>query len=271
MKYHAIALSILSLAAASPHAWALAPASKLNCTQSGLVVNGLVSYCQLREVTLPPADSFTVTTVNGSVSVQTWDGPGILVRTKVQTAARNEYLAESLAGLVVVDTTSGIVAVTGPSTNSHQTWSARLEIFVPPATAVNVTTINGSIAVSDVQGPVGINSVNGSVSLLRLGGNVEVRGVNGSIFLGVGGEHWAGQSVDVKTVNGAIEIDVPADCSARVTASVVLGLINTNFPVQIPTGWGMFGKTLTFDVGSGGPATIRVATTLGTIQIRRED
>jgi DUF4097 and DUF4098 domain-containing protein YvlB len=265
-------MSILCLAAVSPTLRGQSPVSKLNCSQPGLVVNGLVSFCQLREVTFPSAGSLTVDTTNGSVAVETWDGPGILVRTKVQTAAGSEYLAEALAGQVVVDTSSRNVVVTGPSTNTHQTWSAKLEIFVPPATAVTITSVNGSIAVSDAQGPIQFHAVNGSVSLARVGGNVQGRGVNGSIFIG-GGDHWAGQTLDVKTVNGAIEIDVLADCAAHVTASTVLGVINTNFPVPVPAGWGWFGRSLSFDIGSGSASgsAIRVATPLGSIQLRRED
>jgi len=273
MKHNALALSILCLAAVSPTVRGQSPDSKLSCSPPGLVVNGLVSFCQLREVTLPPADSITVDSVNGSVSVQTWGGPGILVRAKVLTAAGNDFLAEVLASQVVVDTSNGNVVVTGPSTHGGETWSARPEIFVPPATAVTITTVNGSIAVSDVQGPIQFKTVNGSVSLARVGGNVQGRSVNGSIFIAAGGDHWAGQTLDVKTVNGSIEIDVPADCAAHVTASVVRGVINTNFPVQIPAGWGFFGGNLSFDVGSPGSSgsEIRMATTTGTIQLRRED
>ena len=272
MKYNALALSILCLAAVSPAVRGQSPVSKLNCNQPGLFVDDLVTFCQLREVTLPSADSFTVDAVNGGVSVETWDGPGILVRAKVQTAA-DGYLAEALASQVVVDTSTGNVMVTGPSTNAHQSWSTRLEIYVPAATGVAITTVNGSIAVSDLQGLSQFHTVNGSISLVGVRGNVKGSVVNGSIFIGVGGDHWAGQTLDVKTVNGAIEIEVPADCSAHVTASVVMGVIHTNFPVQIPAGWGLFGRSLSFDVGSGAfpGSAIRMAATMGTIQLRRMD
>jgi hypothetical protein len=273
MKHNALALSLLCLAAVSPTLRGQSPVSKLNCSQPGMFVDDLVTFCQLREVTLPSAGSFTVDTVNGGVSVETWDGPGILVRAKVQTAAAGGYLAEALASQVVVDTSTGNVVATGPSTNARQTWSVRLEIYVPAATGVAITTVNGSIAVSDVQGLLQFHTVNGSVSLVGVGGNVEGKVVNGSIFIGVGGDHWAGQTLDVKTVNGSIEIEVPADCSAHVTASVVMGVINTNFPVQIPAGWGLFGRSISFDVGSGAfpGSAIRMAATMGTIQLRRMD
>jgi DUF4097 and DUF4098 domain-containing protein YvlB len=272
MRYNAFALSIFCLAAVSPGAWGQTPPSKLNCNQAGMVAD-LVTFCQLREAVLPSADSFTVDTVNGGVSVQTWDGPGILVRARIQTAADDYFLAEALAGQVVVDTSTGNVVVTGPSTNSRQSWSARLEIYVPAATGIAITTVNGSIAVRDVQGPLQFHTVNGGVSLAGVGGNVQGSVVNGSIFLGVGGDHWAGQTLDVKTVNGSIEIEVPADCSAHVTASVAMGVISTNFPVQIPAGRGLFGQSISFDVGSGaaGGSAIRMATTIGTIQLRRMD
>ena len=272
MIHKALALSVLSMAAALPQAWGQAPPSRLNCAPNGLAVNGLVSYCQLREAFLPPADSFAVDNVNGSVTVQTWDGPGILVRVKVQTAAASYYMAEALAGEVVVDTSAGKVVVKGPSTNSYQSWSAKIEIHVPPATGVTIDTVNGSITVRGVQGPVVAKTVNGSVSLSGVGGDVIGKVVNGSILIAVGGDHWAGQTLTANTVNGSIEIDVPADCSAHVTASVSMGTIKTNFPVQIPAASAWFGQKVSFDVGGAGSSNsaIRMAATLGSIQLRQE-
>jgi hypothetical protein len=272
MTYKALTTSFLLLAAACLGAWGQTPPTKLNCNQAGLAINGLVSFCQIQEVSLPAAANFTVSDVNGGVSVQTWDGPGILVRSQIRTAALNVYLAETLASEVVVDTSAGNVVVTGPSTNSYQNWSAKLEIFVPAATAIGITTANGSVAISDVQGSIQFNVANGSVSLARAGGNVSGNVANGSVLIGVGG-NWAGQTLDVKTANGSIEIDVPADCAAHVTAKVSMGTFNTNFPVQIPLGQGLFGLRLSFDVGSGAfpGSAISMSTSLGTIQLRSID
>jgi hypothetical protein len=120
MKHNALALSLLCLAAVSPTLRGQSPDSKLNCNQAGLVVNGLVSFCEMREATLPPIGNFTVNVTNGSVSVATWDGTDILVRARIQTAADSYFLAEALAGQVLVDTSTSNVVITGPSTNSRQ-------------------------------------------------------------------------------------------------------------------------------------------------------
>jgi hypothetical protein len=68
------------------------------------------------------------------------------------------------------------------------------------------------------------------------------------------------------TVNGSIEIEVPADCAAHVTASVADGAIGTDFPVDIPIG----AKRVSFDLGTPGSSAIAMSATQGSIQLRSE-
>ena len=171
-----------------------------------------------------------------------------------------------------MDASKGNVTVKGPSTNSSETWSVKLEIRVPPATGLTISTVNGSISVRDVQGPVLANAVNGTLSLTGVDGNVKGTAVNGSIFIAVGGDSWAGQTLVANTVNGSIDVDVPADCAAHVTASVAMGKISTDFPVAIPPSSG-FGQSVSFDLGDAGSSdsAIHLATSLGSIQLRQEN
>jgi DUF4097 and DUF4098 domain-containing protein YvlB len=256
----ALALSILSMAAVFSAAWGQGRAMKLDCP----AVDGLVSYCQLRVTSLPPESNLSVNAVNSNVSVTTWDGPDFLIRAEVETAAANQSLAEALADQVFVETSTGNIAVKGPAANSHQSWSVKLEIQVPPATGLTVATVNGGIAIHGVQGAIDFDAVNCNASLSGVGGDVTGSAVNGSVFIGVGGGRWAGQTLDVDTVNGSIEIEVPADCAAQVTASVARGVFSTNFPVEISSG-----SQVTFELGDGTSA-IRLAASNGNIELRSE-
>ena len=276
----------LCLAVVSPLAWGQAPPSKLNCDQPWYVANGLVPYCEMRGLSIPVGTSLAIRVRgSGSITVESWTGPDVLVRAQVETAAENEALAQGVAAQVIVDISAGNILGSGPATNTDQTWALNLEVFVPQALALNLNTLNGNLSVVGIPGPVQLQSTNGNisttnvpgaiqfkstngnVSLVGVTGDVNGQAVNGNIRLRVGGEHWLGQTIDVKDVNGSIELDVPHDCSAHVELSTVLGVIRTNFLVPY---WGKrgLGQTVTFDVGSGGPL-LRASVVTGSILLLR--
>jgi DUF4097 and DUF4098 domain-containing protein YvlB len=94
-------------------------------------------------------------------------------------------------------------------------------------------------------------------------GDVIGNAVNGSISIEVGGAHWEGQSLDVDTVNGDIEIAVPADCGAHVVASTSSGTISNDFGVEIPAN----AQRISFDLGNSGSIVMSAAK--GNIELRR--
>ena len=88
----------------------------------------------------------------------------------------------------------------------------------------------------------------------------------------LGGDHWDAAGLNVKTGNGAISIPVPQGYSAHFDATTTVGVISTNYPVQVSKGkWGILnlGGLLSFEAGSGG-APIQVSTTVGSIRIEAE-
>jgi len=261
---HTIFVLITAVFLAAPTARGQAPVFQLNCDQTRFFVSGLVPYCEIRDMAIPYGGSLGVKTVNGNISVLPWDGQDVLVHAQVMTAAENESLAAGLAALVTVDTSSGNVLGGGPSTNEQRQWSLSLEIYVPAQAAPSLTTVNGNISVSDIQGAIQFSATNGNVSVVGAGGDVEGHGVNGNITVAAGGDHWQGQTLDVRTVNGNVDLSVPGDCSAHVELSTVLGRISTNFQVTL-------GKSgpVTFDLGSGG-GLVRGATTLGNVRLAVE-
>jgi DUF4097 and DUF4098 domain-containing protein YvlB len=286
-------------------AWGQAPPPKLTCDGPLPVNDGLFPYCEMRETSAPFTGSLAVNTGgSGDVLVQSWDGADVLVRSRVLTAAETTSLAVMVAAMVNLNTADGKVTGNGPASNAHQTWSLGLEIYVPRKLDLSVTTLNGNVSVQDLEAQSGItlttlngnvsatgvvgpvelrttngnivtagvrgriqfNSINGKVSLTGVAGDVEGSGVNGSIL--VAADHWVGETFDVKTVNGAIELDVPSDCSAHAELSTVVGSISTNVPVPAskPAKPGSLGKSLSFDIGGGGPL-IRATLVVGTIKL----
>jgi len=251
MTREALAVSILLL----PCAWGQHRRPPLTCQSSA------DSFCQVQTMTLPATSNLTVSDENGDVSIRVWEQPEIRVRAEVRASAANDALAAEIASQVVVTIVAGEVSVKGPS---KVNWSVGLEIDVPPDTELAPATVNGNIMILGAKASIAFDTVNGEVSIEDVMGDISGRAVNGTIFLGVGGSHWAGQTVDVDTVNGSIDVTVPADCSALVTASVANGTITTNFPVEFAAD----AHRVSFDLGNSGSITL--AATNGNIALRSE-
>jgi DUF4097 and DUF4098 domain-containing protein YvlB len=295
------------LICAAVAAWGQAPPPKLTCDGPLPVNDGLVPYCEMRETSVAFSGSVAVNTGgSGEVLVQSWDGADILVRSKVLTDGETMSLAVMLAAIVGIDTSDGNVTGTGPSSEGHRNWSLSLEIYVPRKLGLSVTTLNGNVSVQDLEGqpgitlatlngnvsatgvvgplqlrttngnittaggagPIQFNAVNGKASLTGVAGDVQGNVVNGSIL--VAADRWVGQTIDVTTVNGAIELDVPSDCSAHAELSTVIGAITTNVPVPASNSSKSRGRTPSFDIGGGG-ALIRASLVHGVIKLTRLD
>jgi hypothetical protein len=153
-----------------------------------------------------------------------------------------------------------------------------LELRVPAAVALRLSTVDGDISVRDVRGDFEIEGVNGSVELSGAGGSGRVRSVNGRLLA----EFAASPRADVgfETVNGAIEVGLPPDLSADLAFKTLNGKMLTEFdfrplPAAAPSeevrdgmrviradGWS------TVRVAAGGPR-MSFETLNGTIRVRR--
>lgn len=176
----------LLLAAAALRLPAQSPAPKLDCNRALMVIGGLTTSCEMREFAFDAEDSLLVAVAgSGGVSVYPWDGGQVLVRAQVLGAAGSEWAAAAFAAKVQVAAGAGEIRVTGPSTDSRQSWSASLEIYVPAATALRLSAINGSISVHGAAGDITASAVNGAISITGATGNITANGVNGKISISV--------------------------------------------------------------------------------------
>jgi DUF4097 and DUF4098 domain-containing protein YvlB len=231
--------------------------------------DGRSTHCDIRETTLKDfAGSIDVDPgQNGGASVHGWDRPDALVRARVRASADTDAAAADLAGRIRVDTTGGRIRTDGPESRDEQQWSVDLQVFVPRASQVTVRTMNGGIALGDLTGEVRFEALNGGVSLSGLAGNVSGHTTNGGLAVELTGDHWTGEALDVYTVNGGVNLQIPRDYSARLETGTEHGGFNLDYPVTIQ---GKIDKRLSVTLGSGGPL-VRVMTTNGGIRVRQSE
>jgi len=202
---------------------------------------------------------------NGGVSIKGWDSGGVLVRARVEASGEDEATAAAMVAQVRVDVSAGQVSASGPDTSQGHGWSVSYEVFVPRQGDLNIKANNGGISISDVRGNIEFQTVNGGVSLRRLAGEVRGQTRNGGVTVELAGLRWDGNTFDVHTSKGGVNVSMPENYSVHLETATVNGHLNVAFPMTVR---GEIGRRLSTDIGSGGP-TIHVETTNGGVNIKK--
>lgn len=104
-------------------------------------------------------------------------------------------------------------------------------VKVPARVSFVGKTVNGEISASQLSGNVVAKTVNGSIRISTTG-YAEATTVNGEISARVGDAQWA-NAVNFSTLNGGINLDLPANLSTDVEAETLNGQINSDFPINL--------------------------------------
>ncbi len=203
--------------------------------------------------------------MNGGVSVEGWERDFVSVRAKVWSHAEGEARAEELLGEVRLSMRSGALTADGPDTRRRESWGVSWEVMVPRSTDLEIETMNGGIAIADVDGRIDFRALNGGVSLERVSGDVEGRTTNGGVRVVLDGRRWDGRGLDVETTNGGVSVVIPEGYSADLVTGTVNGGFDLDFPVTVQ---GRLGRRLETTLGEGGPR-IRAVTTNGGVKLER--
>ncbi len=223
--------------------------------------------CEVREATLRPTGGLIDVDagVNGGIAVEGWDRNEIRVRAKVTTWARSAARARELAGAVTVRAEGQRITADGGATGKRESWSVSFHVMVPRRSDLKLDTHNGGIEVADVIGRISVDATNGGVSLVGTGGAVTGGTQNGGLHVELTGSAWEGEQLDVRTTNGGVHLEIPADYAAHLETGTVNGGIEIDFPITIQR---FSGRRITTDIGGGGNL-VRVVTTNGGVTVRR--
>ena len=256
---------VLCCGAAQAREWK--PAGERTCSAEHFHVNDLIGFAESREQRLANGSTnFIDPGQNGSIHVHGWNNADVLVTACIHTAASTDAAARALASQVTIAQGAGMIKPSGPSTNEQSYWNVSYDVWVPSASNLDLKASNGSIAVETVRGQIHFQTLNGSVHLNEVGGDVEGSTTNGSLLIDVAGSGWSGNGLRAQTTNGSVRLNLPENFSAQVQASTVNGRIKVDFPITLS---GEVGKTMSFQLGGGGPL-IEAKTVNGSVHISRK-
>jgi hypothetical protein len=227
-------------------------------------------FCEVRPSTIGlDAGALSVDAgPNGGVIVRGGQTDRVEVSARISARAATEAEAQELARQVRVVTRDGRVHAEGPRSRDREWWTVTYYITVPQRADLDLSTVNGPVAVYDVTGRIRGRTTNGPVTLERLAGDVEGRSTNGPVSVVLHGQRWDGSGISAVTTNGPVTLSVPEGYSAELETGSVNGRLNIGFPVTV-TVMGRRTNRLQTTLGSGGPL-VRVVTTNGPVSVRRD-
>lgn len=227
-----------------------------------------MSINEIREMTIPTSSLLTVDgRRNGGIRVVGENRSDVLVRACIYASANSDEAARSLAKSVRIETGSVIRAEAG---NEESNWGVSYEIHVPRSINLKLTTFNGGIGISSVEGNLEFDAHNGGINLDNVGGSVKGRTTNGGVRVKLSGNSWKGSGLDVETRNGGVQLSMPENYAARIETGTVNGGFRSDFnSLKVERDgnnrWNRSSR-VTSDLNGGG-APLRIITTNGGVNI----
>ncbi len=242
-----------------------------------------------QKLTIPLTDPAKPVTLRvgmqaGSITVKTHTGKDVVIDVQNRGARREQ----PKTGMRRIGPTGGEVRAeeldnTVRVSVSHASVPTDLVILTPPNASLKLTTMNdGEIAVDGVSGEIDANNMNGPVTLNNVSGSVIAHSMNGKIKVTMDRVD-ARKPMAFSTMNGEVDVTLPADLKANVKMKSDNGEILSDFEiVQTPVAQTEGGKrdaSGRYRVAisrhfqgtiNGGGQQIEFTTMNGTIHIRRK-
>jgi len=201
--------------------------------------------------------------INGNVTVTGWERSEVQIDA-VKKARDQQRLDEAR---IEVDASSDSVRIKTKYPDHHTNnnpATVTYELHVPrQARLDHMDLVNGSLTVSQVSGEINGELVNGKTDIRDLSGRANISAVNGTITANYKSLDNV-KEIRLKSVNGSINLGLPASPNAEVSVSTVNGGITTDYPLQVK---GKFmGHHLDGTLGSGG-TQIEISNVNGSVRI----
>lgn len=142
----------------------------------------------------------------------------------------------------------------------------RYVVRVPTGVTAEIETVNGNVVLRGLDTPASVETVNGSIDFDAAGAH-RLETVNGQIRARLSRADWTG-TLTIETVNGGVDLTLPASFSASVRGETVNGGIESDFPFTIEGRWGP--KSFRGTINGGGTRTLSIETVNGGIRLRKQ-
>ncbi len=212
---------------------------------------------------LEPGGRVSVTNVLGSIEVEGWDRNEVELTAVVTTMGEEAALGE--VRIRVEPRSDSLEVRTLYRGQSEEPVSVDYHLRLPrQARLESLQTVNGDIVVRNVEGWVAARTLNGSIEESGIAGSVVASTVNGSIRVALRAMPGREGAVELETLNGSLDLLLPAQANADVDLSTVAGRIESG--VVFEASGATSGTAVRTRLGRGG-VRVRLRTVRGDIRV----
>ena len=216
----------------------------------------------------------TVSNVNGSIVIEAWDRNEVRVEaTKIADSQESMDLLN-----IEVNAKPELLRIEAKykQTDSwaqndkyrNRKTEVEFRLMVPRRAVLGgIDSVNGTVTVSNFTNVTKISAVNGNVIATNLRGTAKLSTVNGQVFASFD-RLDAGSSVNLDTVNGRVNLEVPSDINATIKADSLNGSITNDFGLPVRKGK-YVGRDLHGQIGTG-EVQLKLNSVNGSLQIGRK-
>jgi len=216
---------------------------------------------------LPPGGHVCVVNVHGSILVEGWDRDEVEATVAMRSDAPTDQLDDVH---VAVEARRSAVAFhtlypSGLDTPIHVDY----RLHVPRQVRLDeLSTLEGDIVVRDVDGSMEAHSLHGDIEGINVSGSVVAHALTGNILISMHALPDRQLPFQLATINGNVDLVMPAQADADLELSTVAGNIVGNYPFQISSTPG--DSTRRAQVGAGG-VRVELRTVRGNIRVGQRD
>lgn len=186
--------------------------------------------------------SLEVELVNGSIRVTGYSGKEVVIDAAARGSKHTSTSPGSAAGLKRISAANSL-NLTAEEKNNHveittESWKGPVDltIRVPRNFSLKLSTVNdGDITIDNVAGELEVTNVNGDITLRQVAGSAVANTVNGDLratFTSI----TAGAPMAFSTLNGKVDVTLPANASAALKMKSDRGEVYSDFDVMLSKG-----------------------------------
>jgi len=176
--------------------------------------------------------------ISGSITVTAGTGPEVVVESESSSRRGRDFGPNNpppgmhridIGGRGLnIEEDHNVVTISASPAGMNQ----NVVIQVPMNTSLDLRTVNGRIGVTGLNGDLDVGSTNSSIDLKDVSGAVSASTVNGTVVVNMT-RVTPDKPMSFSTLNGRIDVTIPADTKARLRLKTTNGAIYSDFDVKM--------------------------------------
>ena len=176
---------------------------------------------------------------HGNITVKTYNGKEVIVETPSSSRSQRRRVDQNVDGMhridlpsrgLIVEEEDNVVTVRASTPGPEN-----LVITVPADTSLHLRSTHGNVEADGIHGEVEATSTNGRVNLTNISGTVVASSTNGSLHITMDRVDPA-KPMSFSSVNGSIDVTLPADTKANLKLRAVHGSVWSDFDMKLTGG-----------------------------------